>query len=94
MKTYEAVANSAIKSAFNLQSPLIIGLTDINLVTRYMSKYKPFSQMVVAASCPKLANQVCISRSMNGLYISTTLSDHTSPVILKLLQILKDKSAI
>ena len=60
MKLYESFANSAIKSAFNLKSPVIIGVTDINKLTRYMSKYKPYSQMIVAATNPKLSNQVCV----------------------------------
>jgi pyruvate kinase len=87
MKTHEAVANSAIKSAFNLRCPVILGITDINLVTRYMSKYKPYSQMIVIQENPKLSNQVCLSRSMNGLWVNNV--DDTTAIILQLLSTLK-----
>ena len=69
MPTYEAIASTAIKSAFHLQSPVIIGVTDSHLLTRYMSKYKPYSQMIVVVGNKKLANQASLSRSVNGLYV-------------------------
>ena len=43
MLKVEAVANSCVKSAFNLQSPVIISVTDIGRVSRMISKYKPYS---------------------------------------------------
>ena len=43
MQKVEAVANSCVKSAFNLQSPVIISVTDIGRVSRMISKYKPYS---------------------------------------------------
>ena len=92
MKTHEAVANTSIKSAFNLQSPVIFGVTDMNLVTRYMSKYKPYSQMIVMTSNAKLANQVCLSRSMNGLWVSNHSDD--SGIILKLIPLLRENKAV
>jgi pyruvate kinase len=39
----EAVANSIVKSAFNLKCPVIICETDVGRLPRYISKYHPFS---------------------------------------------------
>lgn len=50
MLKVEAVANSCVKSAFNLQSPIIISVTDIGRVSRMISKYKPYSQVVVIST--------------------------------------------
>lgn len=47
MSKVEAVANSTVKSAFNLQSPIIIAVTDIGRLSRMISKYKPYSQVIV-----------------------------------------------
>jgi pyruvate kinase len=43
MTKSEAVANSVVKSAFNLHSPIILAETDIGRVPRFLSKYRPFS---------------------------------------------------
>ena len=45
-----------MKSAFNLQSPIIISVTDIGRVSRMISKYKPYSQVVVISTSQRLAN--------------------------------------
>lgn len=64
----------------------------MNLVTRYMSKYKPYSQMIVMTSDPKLANQICVSRSMNGLWVSNERND--TGIILNLIPLLREKKAV
>jgi len=43
MTKSEAVANSVVRSAFNLHSPVILAQTDIGRLTRNISKYRPFS---------------------------------------------------
>ena len=65
----EAIANSSVKSAFNLQSPVILAETDIGRLTRMISKYRPFSQVVVICRNERLANSCCLARSCNGLLI-------------------------
>ena len=43
MTKSEAVANSIVKSAFNLLSPVIVAETDIGRIPRFLSKYRPCS---------------------------------------------------
>ena len=95
-KTYEAIASTAIKTAFHLQSPVIIGVTDRHLLTRYMSKFKPYSQMIVAVTNPKLANQTCLSRSVNGILVKNvdTLPYNSDDIILSLIKCLKAREAV
>ena len=56
MLNVEAVANSCVKSSFNLQSPFIIAVTDVGRLARMLSKYKPFSQVIVLSKNRRLAN--------------------------------------
>ena len=43
MTNTEAIANSIVKSAFNLKCPVIICETDLGRLPRYISKYRPYS---------------------------------------------------
>ena len=49
MTNTEAIANSIVKSAFNLKCPVIICETDLGRLPRYISKYRPYSQLIVVA---------------------------------------------
>lgn len=92
MQKVEAVANSCVKSAFNLQSPAILCVTDIGRVSRMISKYKPYSQVIVMSQNRKLANQVCLSRSCNGLWISNQAE--VNDLILSVVNILKQQGYV
>lgn len=92
MLKVEAVANSCVKSAFNLQSPVIISVTDIGRVARMISKYKPYSQVIVLSTSKTLANQCCLSRSCNGLWVNDIRN--VNLMIINLLNILKQEGDV
>ncbi len=56
MQKVEVVATSCVKSAFSLQSPIIITVTDIGRLARMICKYKPYSQVIVISKNSRLAN--------------------------------------
>lgn len=43
----EAMANSSVKSAFNLQSPIILTFSDTGRIVRLLSKYRPYATIVI-----------------------------------------------
>ena len=88
MLKVEAVANSCVKSAFNLQSPVIISVTDIGRVSRMISKYKPYSQVIVISKSERLANQSCLSRSLNGLVVNDI--KNVNLMIISLMKIMRE----
>ncbi|CDW77623.1 pyruvate kinase [Stylonychia lemnae] len=92
MQTVEAVANSCVKSAFNLQSNVIICVTDIGRVSRMISKYKPYSQVIVLSTNKRLANQCCLSRSCNGLWVNDV--NNVNLMILSVVGILKQQGHV
>ena len=92
MLKVEAVANSCVKSAFNLQSPIIISVTDIGRVSRMISKYKPYSQVLVISTSPRLANQSCLSRSLNGLWVNDI--HHVNLMIISIIRILREQGDV
>ena len=92
MLKVEAVANSCVKSAFNLQSPIIISVTDIGRVSRMISKYKPYSQVVVISTSHRLANQACLSRSLNGLWVNDI--HNVNLMIISVIRILRDQGDV
>jgi len=92
MLKVEAVANSCVKSAFNLQSPVIISVTDIGRLSRMISKYKPYSQVIVISTSPRLANQACISRSLNGLWVNDI--QNVNLMIISLMKILRESGDV
>ena len=69
MTKSEAVANSVVRSAFNLHSPVILAQTDIGRLTRNISKYRPFSQIIVICNSSRTANACILQRSCNGMLV-------------------------
>lgn len=58
----ESVASSAVKSAWDLNAPLIICLSDSGNTVRFVSKYRPHSTILCITSCARTAKQVLLSR--------------------------------
>jgi len=92
MLKVEAVANSCVKSAFNLQSPVIISVTDIGRVSRMISKYKPYSQVIVISTSERLANQQGLSRSLNGLVVNDI--KNVNLMIISLIKIMRESGDV
>ena len=69
MSKCEAVANSTVRSAFNLHAPVIIAQTDIGRLSRYISKYRPFSQVIVICASERTANASIMHRSCNAIVV-------------------------
>lgn len=88
----EAVANSVVKSAFNLLSPVILVETDQCRLSRMISKYRPFSQVIVLCRNPRLANTCCLHRSCNGLLLLK--QTETNALIQNCVQMLKSTEVV
>eukprot|EP01126_Amoeba_proteus_P019477 TRINITY_DN2004_c0_g3_i2.p1 TRINITY_DN2004_c0_g3~~TRINITY_DN2004_c0_g3_i2.p1 ORF type:complete len:150 (+),score=18.33 TRINITY_DN2004_c0_g3_i2:1307-1756(+) len=58
----ESIASSAVKSAWDLNSPLILCLSDSGNTVRYVSKYRPHSIILAITSSPRTARQIYLSR--------------------------------
>eukprot|EP01127_Copromyxa_protea_P005998 TRINITY_DN15803_c0_g1_i1.p1 TRINITY_DN15803_c0_g1~~TRINITY_DN15803_c0_g1_i1.p1 ORF type:complete len:503 (-),score=126.33 TRINITY_DN15803_c0_g1_i1:86-1594(-) len=67
----ESVASSAVKSAWDLNGPLIIVLSDSGNTVRFVSKYRPHSIILCITSCARTARQVLLSRSAFPLKVDS-----------------------
>ena len=92
MTKSEAVANSVVRSAFNLHSPVILAQTDIGRLTRNISKYRPFSQVIVICNSARTANACVLSRSCNGMLVKKF--HDTDSLIQACLDMLKKSHAV
>lgn len=92
MTKSEAVANSVVRSAFNLHSPVILAQTDIGRLTRNISKYRPFSQVIVICNSARTANACVLSRSCNGMLVKKF--HDTDSLIQACLDMLKKSQAV
>jgi len=75
----ESIASSAVKSAWDLNSPLIICLSDSGNTVRFVSKYRPHSTILCITSCARTARQVLLSRSAIPLLVQSMA--HTDKLI-------------
>eukprot|EP00826_Nyctotherus_ovalis_P009057 TRINITY_DN12369_c0_g1_i5.p2 TRINITY_DN12369_c0_g1~~TRINITY_DN12369_c0_g1_i5.p2 ORF type:complete len:184 (+),score=42.77 TRINITY_DN12369_c0_g1_i5:1266-1817(+) len=60
----EASSSSAVSTAFNMNSPVMIALTERGRGTRYLAKYKPYATVLALTRYPKVAAQCGIYRSI------------------------------
>jgi len=67
----EAMANSSVKSAFNLQSPIILTFSDTGRIVRLLSKYRPYALIVIVTENMFLARQAALIRSCQGIYVGS-----------------------
>ena len=70
MTKSEAVANSVVRSAFNLHSPVILAHTDMGRIVRMICKYRPFSQIIMICDKERTANAMLLGRSCNSILIN------------------------
>ena len=92
MTKSEAVANSVVRSAFNLHSPVILAQTDIGRLSRNVSKYRPFSQVIVICNSSRTANACVLARSCNGILVKRQMD--TEKLIQACLDMLKKTQAV
>eukprot|EP00743_Colponemidia_sp_Colp-15_P009361 GILK01010236.1.p1 GENE.GILK01010236.1~~GILK01010236.1.p1 ORF type:complete len:505 (-),score=83.56 GILK01010236.1:99-1613(-) len=62
--TVEAVTSSAVKTAFDLRSPLMVVLTETGVAARATAKYRPFSPVIVLTASQSTARRCCLSRGL------------------------------
>jgi len=60
----EAITSSAVKSATDLQSPMIVCLTESGSSARYVAKYKPPMPVVTLTPDEQTARQCLVSRAL------------------------------
>jgi len=65
----ETIASSAVKSSWDLNSSLIIVLSDSGRTVRFVSKYRPHTPILCLTSSAKTARQVLVSRSAIALQV-------------------------
>ncbi|MES1916666.1 MAG: hypothetical protein MHM6MM_008463 [Cercozoa sp. M6MM] len=69
MSQTESVCSSAVKTACDLQAPLILILTESGFSARSLSKFKPSQLIVAATPHPKVAAQLLTSQSVVPLVL-------------------------
>jgi len=75
----ESIASSAVKSAWDLNIPLIICLSDSGSTCRFVSKYRLHSIILCITAFPRTARQVALSRSAIPLLVDSM--QHTDNLI-------------
>eukprot|EP01125_Pyxidicula_operculata_P021793 TRINITY_DN8646_c0_g1_i1.p1 TRINITY_DN8646_c0_g1~~TRINITY_DN8646_c0_g1_i1.p1 ORF type:complete len:516 (-),score=148.10 TRINITY_DN8646_c0_g1_i1:207-1754(-) len=65
----ETIASSAVKSSWDLNSSLIIVLSDSGRTVRFVSKYRPHTPILCITSTKKTARQILLSRSAFALVV-------------------------
>lgn len=74
----EAVASAAVKISLDLESPLLIVITETGTTARFVAKYKPAVPVLTLTWDPQTARQCMISRSLWPVLIT---KDDNSAVI-------------
>jgi len=67
----ESIASSAVKSAWDLNSPVIICLSDSGATVRWVSKYRPHTPILCITSTSRTSRQVLLSRSAIPLLVES-----------------------
>jgi len=65
----ESIASSAVKTSWDLNSSIIIAITESGLTPRLLSKYRPHVAILCVTTQIKTARQALISRGVKPLYI-------------------------
>ena len=65
----ESVASSAVKTCWDLNAALIIGLTETGTTVRLLSKYRPHTPIICVTDKPQTARQILVSRAAYPLLI-------------------------
>lgn len=71
----EAIASSAVKTAWDVQAACIVALTETGAMGRALAKYRPIPPVIAIASNPQVARQLQISRGIHPLVINKGESD-------------------
>jgi len=64
MKIVEAVASSTVKTSFNLQSPVIVCVTEKGIAGKCVSKYRPYCPVLTITSKVHIAKSLGIVRGL------------------------------
>jgi pyruvate kinase len=67
----ESVASSAVKTCWDLNAALIIGLTETGTTVRLLSKYRPHTPIICVTDKPQTARQILLSRAAYPLLINS-----------------------
>ncbi|KAM0682508.1 Pyruvate kinase [Mitosporidium daphniae] len=76
----EAIASSAVKTAWDIQAPLIIALTETGATALAVNKYRPIPPVFGVTADPQVARQMQVLR---GIYPLLVLTMHGTDSIVK-----------
>lgn len=62
MKIVEAVASSTVKTSFNLQTPIIISITETGNASKCVAKYRPYCPVLTLTTKPQIAKSLSVVR--------------------------------
>lgn len=71
MPTYEATASSSIKTSFNIQSNVVLCLTDIGLLGKLCAKYRPYTPVLCITTDKNVALELSLYRGLFCLVYDT-----------------------
>lgn len=75
LATAESLASSAVKSAIDVEAPLIVVLSETGTTARYVSKFRPASQVVCLTSNAAVARQCSGALSGCRAFVVESLED-------------------
>lgn len=74
----EAIASSAVKTAWDVQAACIVALTETGAMGRALAKYRPIPPVIAIASNPQVARQLQISRGVHPLIIGSSTNTNVN----------------
>jgi pyruvate kinase len=88
MKVVEAVASSTVKTSFNLQTPIIITVTEKGTAAECVAKYRPYCPVLSLTSKVSIANSLALYRGIFSMiyedpYNIDSLIAHANEFLLK-----------
>jgi pyruvate kinase len=71
MSVWEAVCSSAVEVSLELNSRLIVVASDSGKLGLLVAKYRPRARILVVTESELVANQMCVSRGVEGMVVSS-----------------------
>jgi len=80
----EAITSSAVKAATDLDSPMIVCLTESGSSARYISKYKPSMPVLTLTPVEQTARQCMVSRALFPLVVKRDTEENLEQQALQM----------
>jgi len=90
----DSIASSAVKTSWDLNSALIIALTESGQTTRLVAKYRPHVAILCVTPHLKIARQALISRGIIPLVVEKSNENSNDTQVKVAMDWAKDRSLV